>query len=389
MRIALLTLTLASAAFGQRIGEPLPPWTPGTLDIHQINTGRGDSALLVFPDGTSMLVDAGDGGWGAPPRGVDPKPDGSRKAGEWIARYAKRVLAHDAEPQIDYGYLTHFHGDHMGGFDEVFEHIPIATMLDRGWPDYSYPTPLAGDAVDDYLAFVKSGELSVERFRPGRNDQIKLLRSPEKHPDFEVRNIAANGEVWTGVGTATRQHFPAEIGAEPPSENQCSMAVRISYGPFDYYTGGDMPGVLQPGWASWRDVETPVAKAVGPVEVVVPNHHGNRDSTNAFFVSALRPRLWILPVWSSDHPGHDVLVRNVFRGALSRQARRAGHQHARRQQARHRPLARPTPQRSGAHRRPRRPRRRDLPRDHPRGRGRIDARQGRARAVSLALSRFR
>lgn len=52
-------------------------------------------------------------------------------------------------------------------------------------------------------------------------------------------------------------------------------------------------------------------EGVGPayVEVAAVNHHGNRDSTNAFFVSALQPRLWILQVWSSDHPGHDVLDR--------------------------------------------------------------------------------
>lgn len=52
-----------------------------------------------------------------------------------------------------------------------------------------------------------------------------------------------------------------------------------------------------------------MAKVVGPVDVAVVNHHGNRDSTNDGFVATLRPRAWILPVWSSDHPGHDVLDR--------------------------------------------------------------------------------
>ena len=52
-----------------------------------------------------------------------------------------------------------------------------------------------------------------------------------------------------------------------------------------------------------------MAQVVGAVEVAAANHHGNRDSTNAFFVSTLQPRLWILQVWSSDHPGHDVLDR--------------------------------------------------------------------------------
>jgi hypothetical protein len=31
----------------------------GTLDFDQISTGEGNSALVVFPDGTTLLVDAG------------------------------------------------------------------------------------------------------------------------------------------------------------------------------------------------------------------------------------------------------------------------------------------------------------------------------------------
>ena len=65
-----------------RAGEPLPPWTAGTLDIHQIATGRGNAAFMRFPDGTTMLVDAGDGGEIS---NADPRPDGSRSPGKWIA----------------------------------------------------------------------------------------------------------------------------------------------------------------------------------------------------------------------------------------------------------------------------------------------------------------
>ena len=101
-------------ALAQQVGQPLPAWTPGVLDIHQINTGRGNAAFLIFPDGTTMLLDAGDGG-NLPPRGTLPKPDASRTPGEWIARYIRHMLAHEASPALDYGFLTHFHDDHMGG----------------------------------------------------------------------------------------------------------------------------------------------------------------------------------------------------------------------------------------------------------------------------------
>ena len=36
----------------------LPPWQEGCLDIHLINTGKGESTFYILPDGTTMLIDA-------------------------------------------------------------------------------------------------------------------------------------------------------------------------------------------------------------------------------------------------------------------------------------------------------------------------------------------
>ena len=30
------------------------------MELHHINTGRGNAGFYIFPDGTTMLVDAGD-----------------------------------------------------------------------------------------------------------------------------------------------------------------------------------------------------------------------------------------------------------------------------------------------------------------------------------------
>src|SRR5690242_13678841 len=127
MRFLAALFLCSFLSLAQQPGQPLPPWTPGTLDIHQINTGRGNAAFLIFPDGTTMLLDAGDGG-NTPPRGTTPKPDASRTPAEWITRYIRHMLPHEPDPTLDYGYLTHFHDDHMGALTKVG--LPIKLMLD-------------------------------------------------------------------------------------------------------------------------------------------------------------------------------------------------------------------------------------------------------------------
>ena len=331
--LSLFAAVLAPPLLAQdTVGRELSPWQPGMLEIHQISSGRGNSGLYIFPDGTTMLVDAGENATKTP-RHTPDRPDASRPAGEWIARYIRHALRHSAQPALDYVLLTHFHGDHMGdpsatspasksgayklvGLTYVGENLKFGKLLDRGWPDYNYPAPLGDGATKNYRAFVKwqteNNGLKVERFTPGRADQVVLLRDAKKYGDFEFRNIGANGEIWTGVGTATRNHFPALDTlprADLPSENMCSTSFRISYGKFDYFNGGDIPGIASPGYPAWQDVETPVARVAGPVDAAILDHHGYIDTMNEFLIAALRPRVWTLSVWGSGHPTSAVWHR--------------------------------------------------------------------------------
>ena len=341
--LIVCSLALISGTAGplkaQIIGEKLPAWEEGYLDIHQINAGKGDCAFFILPDGTTMIFDAGELNLTIPrnvgPRTAKIKPDHSRSPGEWMVHYLKMLMKGLPSESIDYAIISHFHDDHMGepselskiskngdykltGITTIGDHINIKTILDRGWPEYNYPEPIENDMVDNYLKFTEwhtqNSGMKVDMFEAGRSDQLVLSNKPAKFPDFEIRNVSVNGEVWTGVHTNTRNHFPLisdlkKTNSGLPGENPCSISIRLSYGKFDYFTGGDIPGVLDPGEPFWNDIETPVAKAVGPVEVNVVNHHGNRDSQNEFFVRTLRPQVHILPVWSSDHPGPAVLKR--------------------------------------------------------------------------------
>ncbi len=311
-----------------RVGDVLPAWTPGTLDIHQIATGRGNAALVIYPDGTSLLIDAGDAG---ETEYADPKPDGSRTPGEWIARYVQHILA-GRDVKLDYALLTHFHPDHMGrvagsepiskfgdyrlsGITRVAEDVPIDTLVDRG---YAYQPPPASDRMfANYRKFVdartRAGQLHVIHAVPGRTDQLASRHGGQAPAAFAVRIVAANDQVWTGQGDTARTRFPPldqiPDADDKPNENMCSIALRISYGKFDFFTGGDMPGYPVPGAAAWHDLETDVARAIGPTDVHVVNHHGSIEEENPFFLATLRSRVMIVPAWAATHPSPDVLKR--------------------------------------------------------------------------------
>lgn len=115
--LAAAAVVTSSRSLRGQTQRKLAAWAPGALDIHHISTGRGSCAFLICPDGTTMLIDAGSSGARPEVRKylIDPKPDGSRRPGEWIARYITRhMMAAGLTPAIDYVILTHFHSDHMG-----------------------------------------------------------------------------------------------------------------------------------------------------------------------------------------------------------------------------------------------------------------------------------
>jgi glyoxylase-like metal-dependent hydrolase (beta-lactamase superfamily II) len=111
------------AKMTQSVGDILADWTFGTLDIHHINTGRGDATFMIFPDGTTMIYDAGSQDPTEPrtnsPRNTLPKPSGDRAPGEWIARYIEHIHPDRSSPVVDYAVISHFHGDHMGTLSSV------------------------------------------------------------------------------------------------------------------------------------------------------------------------------------------------------------------------------------------------------------------------------
>jgi beta-lactamase superfamily II metal-dependent hydrolase len=306
----------AQIGFGTGAGTVMEPWRRGMLEIHHISTGRGNSVLAILPDGSSLMIDAGAVKAGGGAELAVPKPDASRRPGEWIGRYAKHHLRTAPRQEIGTFWLTHLHGDHMGeytdelplaaggeyrltGVSDVAEVLPIRRIVDRGWPDYAYPVQQTDKSALNYIAFVRSMAkrgVRVERAAVGSS----------------VRVLSASGEVWTGEGEGTRRLFPALetlTKREYPTENMCSAALRLEYGAFRYYNGGDLTCDTQFGTEPWMDVESAVAMAAGPVSVAALDHHGYYDGTGTEFVRAMRARVWVLQSWHASHPALATLDR--------------------------------------------------------------------------------
>jgi len=318
-----------------------PAWQAGYLDIHHINTGRGDAAYFVFPDGTEMVFDVGDLGKDSLKnhpimKVAEARPNATKQPGEWIADYILQVRPDNKPLKLDYAVISHFHADHYGnaetrsllsnsgqfirtGVTELGDIFAIDTLIDRAYPEYNLPKDLKGaygKTFENYLAFIDekitTEGLKVEQLLVGSNQQIALQYSEGDFPQFSVRNVKSNGHIWSGEGSGTFEYLQPSVIVDKKgkfNENPLSLALEISYGDFDYFTGGDMTGLQGFGLKPWFDVETPVANVIGQVDALALNHHGNRDATNENFLKMLAPRVIVQQSWISDHPGGEVLHR--------------------------------------------------------------------------------
>ena len=320
---ATLRARASRASSAQGVGT-FAPWIEGQLDIHHISTGRGNGTLFICPDGTVMLVDAG-AIYTPLKYTIAPKPDGLRRPGEYLGRYIKRQLTAAGRKEIDVFLPTHFHDDHVGavssttplhssglfhvtGISDVAATVPVTRIVDRGFPSYDYPAAVEREDSRNYAAFAKYASrtgVKVEKFEAGSSTQLGLVRNASRYPNFNVQNLAVNGNVWTGDGHQSATQFPPIATLHPseyPSENMCSLALRLQYGRFRYYTGGDLESDTDYGKSPWRDIESAVAKAAGPVNVAVANHHGYVNAVGPAFVRQLQPQAFVVMGWDSAHP---------------------------------------------------------------------------------------
>jgi beta-lactamase superfamily II metal-dependent hydrolase len=241
-RVASIYLAFgASLLFGQANGK---------LQIHFIDVGQGDGALMISFRGETVLFDDG-------VSGICEKP----------VAYLQRL----GVTKIDYHIASHYHADHIGCISEILALFPLQKdALDRGG---QYSTAV----YTNYLKAIGAHRKTAE---PGT--QI-LLDATSKTPVL-IDFVASNGN-----------------GANTTNENDLSLVAVVHFGKFDAEFGGDLSGYRT---GSYEDIETGVAPKVGQIELYKVHHHCSQYSTNDAWLAVTKPIVGIVSVGDGNGYGH-------------------------------------------------------------------------------------
>lgn len=289
-------------------------WVPGTFEIHHIYVGQGDSVLFISPSGKTLLYDIGERDW--------PLHENAQLVSEYIEQVT-------GKKQVDYLVLSHYHQDHVGN-SKVTESggrydggifwllknrkLKIGKVIDRGFEPILPRTPIAVK----YKEFAESEDgkklLVRETARLGVG-QIDLGK------ELIVDVVAVNGKTHKD-GKEIIVLPESEIKADPPpSENDLSLCLKISWNDFEYFIGGDLSGQEHTSKYGYKyhDVESGITDAIGNVEVYRVSHHGSDHSSNEKFVNALDPEVSINSSGTANrfgHPRQSIVDRLLATGDL-------------------------------------------------------------------------
>ena len=251
---ALLTTLVLTATLAAQRGATKP------LDIYVVDTEGGKATLFVSPTGQSLLIDSGN--------------PGNRDTDRIM-----EVISAAGVKQIDYLLSTHYHGDHIGGMQELARRIPIGTYVDHG-PTVEEREHVAG--FQQAYAGLKSKAKSII-VKPG--DRVPLT-------GVDWRIVTAGGSVLKtplpGGGKpnpACAQFTPKNITND--LENAQSVGSVIAFGQFRAIDLGDLL------WNKEFELMCPT-NPIGAIDLYLVTHHGTDSSGSAVVVHGVRPRVAVM-----------------------------------------------------------------------------------------------
>lgn len=343
-------VTAPTGASAAALGTPCQPsgtWTQGELDVWFLDVEQGDAQFIVGPDGRTMLLDLGENVWN--------RTNGTNA--QRVAQTIRDICDVPSGPvHLDYVLASHLHLDHIGyagnphdttaygnGIYELLDPaqlgFTVGTLVTR---DAGYWADSNGDGDCEVgtnaspsadVVYTNAGTMSSTGRRwicwlygpDGQPDRaniegrvLTLSNDLTSWPSFdlgpgvtaEVLQANAKGVMQAdGVTPVSGDHVDEPV---PPSENDYSVAVKFTYGDYEYATAGDTDGEYDQSsfGYSYNDVETPLGPLFGNVETMRVNHHGSSHSTNAGYAADLAAETAVIQCGNNSygHPAANVLT---------------------------------------------------------------------------------
>ena len=211
------------------------------LEIHQIDVGQGEAALILLWDADdtivkSVLIDAA--------RTAKPVTD-----------YFDELIKAGRFRPIDIFFASHYDNDHIGGAPDILDN-PRYTDTNVLLYDYGKPAKDEASEATNYLNM----NCAANRRLPSLSDTV--LETPEglSISCFARCGLVAHQEAdWAGEGSGpysivgemnlTPSEFDPETGEMGqgyyPQSNDRSLALLIRFGNFTFFTAGDLSGYLK------------------------------------------------------------------------------------------------------------------------------------------------
>jgi len=329
-------------------------WRQGELNIYWFDVDQGDSQLIVGPTGRTALIDLGETAYNSTGTGT--------KATQVAAQIRSICGILSGPVHLDYVMASHHHLDHIG-----YAGNPNDTTTTYGNGLYQLLTPTSvggfgftvGQLVDHdggvwtdtngdndcdvgtssapstETAWHNVGTTSQTAKRwicwlygpSGQADRAnidgKVLRITNANPwpSLDLATgvtstvVEANGKDVMQANGVTPVSGDHSADATPPSENDYSIGLRTTWGPFVYATAGDSDGeyATSANGYTYNNIEALLALRMGLVNALRANHHGSEHSSSDAYVNATDPQVAFIScgVNSFGHPGNRTL--NAFR----------------------------------------------------------------------------